>query len=170
MKRAGQGLLVAAALLPMAAWAVTLQYGLRVGDDLRYHEGIAAKGTLQVTTPLGAQTIPVEIHADEQRSLKTISAAAGGTFWLESRSLSAKSTITTPDGQEQQELPGDNFQVRLNRQGEVQEVKELPATQRGDIGLDLKLDSLLNACRLAAFPAGDVQVGASVNNRMLTPA
>lgn len=153
--------LVWAVALPLAALAVPLRYQLTVGQDLRYRETMTAKGALVVKSALGDQAIPVEVRGEEDRSMKCVEAVADGSFWLESRSLAAKATIIMEGGTQEQQVPGTNLRLRVKPSGEVLETKQLATTQRGESQLDLHLDSLVDAARLAQFPEGDLQVGAT---------
>ncbi|MCC7494013.1 MAG: hypothetical protein IT204_16770 [Fimbriimonadaceae bacterium] len=142
--------------LPLAAGAVQLRYGLQVGQELRYRETLDAKGSLVIDSALGEQAIPLSLKASEERTLKTIS-QAGEAFWLESRSLGGKASYTYEGQTQQQDIPEVNYQVRMTTLGDVLETRQLAGEKGAE--LDLRLDSLLQAARLAAFPPGDVQVG-----------
>ena len=148
-------------LVPVAAWAVELRYTFRVGEELQYTETMTASGDLAMDSVVGQQTIPLEVEATEQRTMKTTQAVGEGVFWVESLSKSASGTVTMAGQKMQQDVAGADLKMRLNTRGDVLEVKRLGNAAPKDGELDLKLDSLLSAARLASFPAGDVEVGAT---------
>ncbi len=150
-----------AILAPLVAQAVQLRYQLKVGDELRYQETLNAKGLLEIATALGQQSMAITVKAEEERSLKTVAAAGQDTWWLESRSLAGKATMTVEGQPQQQAVPGQNLRLRVNPLGDVLETQQLDSTERGGMDLDLRLDTLLSAARLASFPAGDLEVGAT---------
>ncbi|MBI2298574.1 MAG: hypothetical protein HYU66_06410 [Armatimonadetes bacterium] len=160
MRRAVTMLLLLAAV-PLGAGAVVLRYRYRVGDEQKFREDLTASGGLAIASELGDQTIPVALTAVETRSLKVLSQAAPDEFWLESRSLSGEASISVQGDTQRQQTPGTNLKLRANSRGEILEMKEGAETQRGDMGLDLKLDSILKLSRLTGFPADDLAVGAT---------
>lgn len=147
--------------LPLAAGAVTLRYRLEAGQNLKYRETAKATGALKLTTALGEQTIALKMNTEEERSLKTVERGAGESWWLESRSLSAKGSMEMDGQTSSVDVPGYNFRIRMTPSGDVLEMKELATTHRGPEGLDLRLDALLAAARLTSFPTGDLQPGAT---------
>ena len=155
--------IAAAALLalPLAAGAVQLRYGFQVGQDLRYREVVSAKGAMTLDGDMGQQSIAIEARVTEDRSLKTVSQADAGSWWIESRSLSGQATTTVQGETMTDNVPGENLRLRMTRTGEVLEVKQLAQRQTGDLSLDLHLEDVLAAIRLSAFPEQDVQAGAT---------
>lgn len=161
MRKVGVGLLVALLLLPVSAGAVVLRYRLRVGEEQRQKETLSAKGVLAMETAMGQQNLPIEVTGEELRSLKVVEAAGREEFVLESRSLRSSASYTMMGESQGQEVPGQNFRMRVNTLGDVRSIEQLEVSRRGPIGLDLQLDSLLQAARLVGFPATDLEVGAT---------
>ncbi|NUP98976.1 MAG: hypothetical protein HUU35_03865 [Armatimonadetes bacterium] len=158
--RARATTLVWLAMVPLACGAAQLRYRLAAGEETRYHETVTAKGNLTVSSMLGEQVLPVEVKAVEERALKTVELLDNGTAWVESHSLSGTATVTVMGESSQEELPGLNLRMRMDPLGNILESKQLESTQRGSVGLDLHLESLLQAARLTAFPQEEVEVGA----------
>jgi len=146
---------------PLAVGAVQLRYGFQAGQDLRYRETVSAKGAMVVEAALGEQNLPLELRAVEDRSLKTVAQADRDSWWIESRSLSGQATTTVQGESSTEQVPGENLRLRLKNTGEVLDVKRLAPRQAGEMSLDLRLDDVLAATRLAAFPEQDVQPGAT---------
>lgn len=159
MRRYGLGLALVL-LLPVAAQAVRLVYRLRVGSTWQYTEKMSASGALTMSSPLGDQAIPISMKVTEERSLKVTEDAGNGQYWLESRSLSTDATVTVQGQTQRQDVPGQNLKLKVTALGDVLETRQLATTQRGDVKLDLKLDSLLKASRMVGFPSEDLSVGA----------
>ncbi len=147
--------------VPLAVGAVQLRYGWQTGQELRYRETVSAKGAMTVESALGEQNLPLELRAVEERSLKTVAPADRESWWLDSRSLSGQATTTVQGESSTEQTPGENLRLRVKNTGEVLEVKRLAPRQAGEMALDLRLDDVLAATRLAAFPEQDVQPGAT---------
>jgi len=157
--------LAAALAVVTAAGAATLRYAHRVGDQWQYRNLIVAQGTLTIAGPLGATPIPVQINADETRTLKVTEPAADGWFWMESTQVKGTYAATVSGqsmGQGAESMPPLNYKMRVNAKGDVAELETIkPAEPNAQATIDLNLGQITALAELTGFPEGDVAPGAT---------